>query len=442
MSTAPGVGPPDLAGARPRVPHRRQVVVLSAAQVAIGVGVAVGIAAGSLLAQDVAGSTSLAGLLQTAAVLGAALLAVPLARLAARRGRRTALVAGLGLAVAGALGTVGAAVIGSFALLLPAAGLFGAGTAVGLQARFAATDGVVAESRGRALSTVVWATTVGAVAGPNLAGPAGALDRGLGLPAYSGAYVLSAVAFAAAAGVLAVGLPRHRPGEEVLAAPRDGAGDRVGDRSGSSTVAVLRAVWHVPEARLGVVAVAAAHAVMVGVMVMTPVHLGGHGASLQVVGFVISGHIAGMYAASPLFGWLADRAGPRAGIGTGLALLVAALVVAGGGGAVGDGPLGHGAVGAGLVLLSLGWSSCLVAGSAALARAFDGDDPRARTLQGASDLVMGVAGAGAGAVSGPVLALLGYPGLVVVAAAPLAAVAVLLARRPGAPDLAPYSAAP
>ncbi|WP_336923100.1 MFS transporter [Aquipuribacter sp. SD81] len=419
--------------------------MLATAQVAIGLGAGVGVAAGSLVAREVAGRTALSGLAQTASVLGAALLAVPLARLAARTDRRTALVAGLLLAVAGAAGIVAASALGSFALLLLAAGLFGGGTAVGLQARFAATDGVEAGRRGRALSTVVWATTVGAVLGPNVTGPAGRLDAVLGLPPFTGAYVVAALAFGVAAVVLLLGLPRLRAGS-VPTDPSDPsaatpAATARGTR-GAGAVAVgpaapvpgtrevLRAVWQVPAARLGVVALGAAHAVMVGVMVMTPVHLEGHGARVTVIGLVISGHVAGMYALSPLFGALADRWGPRAGIACGLGLLVASLAVAALGGWRGTGPLAHGAVAVALVLLGLGWSASLVSGSAVLARAFDGADPRARALQGASDLVMGVAGAGAGAVAGPVLAVVGYPGLAAVAGVPLLGVAVLLLRRP------------
>jgi MFS family permease len=428
------VAAPRGAGAEERTEARR-VAVLAGAQVAGGVGVAVGIAAGSLLAREVAGSTALAGFAQTASVLGAALLAVPLARLAERLGRRTALSAGLLLAVAGSGLVVLGAVLGSFPLLLAGAALFGGGTASGLQARYAATDGLPPQRRGRALSVVVWATTVGAVAGPNLTGPSSWLDDRLGLPEFTGAYVVAAASFLVAVAVLVVGLPRlprATPARPALD-PTDATPAPAATASGTrrlSTVAVLRLVWQQPQARLGVVALGAAHAVMVGVMVMTPVHLDGHGATLQVVGVVISVHIAGMYAASPLFGWLADTRGPAAGIGVGLVLLSASLAVSGtsGSGLLGEtSALSHAGVGLGLTLLGLGWSACLVSGSTLLARAFDSDDPRARTLQGASDLVMGVAGAGAGALSGPVLAVLGYPGLTVVAVAPLLVVLWCLA---------------
>ncbi len=409
----------------------RRVGVLAAAQVAGGVGAAVGIAAGSLLAAQVTGGTALAGTAQTATVLGAALLAVPLARLAQQLGRRIALSAGLLLAVAGSGLVVLAAATGSFVLLLLGAALFGGGSASGLQARYAATDGTAPGRRGRALSTVVWATTVGAVAGPNLAAPASRLDDALGLPPYSGSYLVAAGAFLLAALVLLVGLPAVPRSGRPADAPADVPQDVT--TGGTTVLAVLRTVWQRPQARLGVVALGTAHAVMVGVMVMTPVHLDAHGASFTVVGLVISVHVAGMYAASPLFGWLADRRGTTAGVAVGVVLLLAALAVSGTSGLLGAGAASHTGVGVGLLLLGLGWSACLVAGSTLLAGTFDQSDPRARTLQGASDLVMGGAGAAAGALSGPVVALTGYPGLTVAAVLPLALTLWCLAgvRAPG-----------
>lgn len=425
-------------------------------------GVAVGVAAGALLAQRVSGSTSLSGLAQTATVLGAAVAAVPLARLAVRHGRRVALVTGFVAAAGGAALTVVASVLASFPLLLLGAFLFGGGTASGLQARYAATDGLPVARRGRALSVVVWATTVGAVAGPNLAGPVRQVDRLLALPQYSGAFVLAAAAFAVAAVVLAVGLRPPAPGPTVpgpeVSRPGVAAtGPMAVPPRTASTVAVLREVWVRPDARLGVAAMSVAHAVMVGVMVMTPLHLAGHGASFQVVGIVISAHIAGMYAASPLFGWLTDTRGARAGIASGVGLLLLALLTAGvsGSSAVSDasspaGPVDVGAVGVGLglVLLGLGWSACLVSGSALVSSAFEPDDGGAdldpqpgerpdsahdphragvdvKAVQGGADLVMGLTGAAAGALAGVVLAIVGYPGLAASALLPLLGLAWL-----------------
>lgn len=402
--------------------HRRSVRVLVASQVLGGVGVASGIAVGGLLAEQVSGSTALSGLAQTATVLGAALLAVPMARAAEAAGRRTALAVGYGLGLVGAGLAVVAAVIGSFPLLLVATLLFGGGTASNLQARYAATDAAAPEVRARSLSVVVWATTVGAVAGPNLSGVGGRLGAALGIPPLSGPYLFSVVSFATAA--LAVQL-LLRPDPLVAARavraaerPVRDTGTAPGPTGRPSMATTLHAVAARPAARLGLGAVAAAHAVMVGVMAMTPVHLGHEGASLRVVGIVISVHIAGMYAVSPLFGWLSDRVGRVAVIVLGLGTFAVSLTL----GAVAD--VGqHELVGVSLALLGLGWSACLVAGSTLLTESV----PTAvrTSVQGVSDLTMGLSAALAGGLSGPLLAAGGYRTLTLTAAVLLVPVVVL-----------------
>ena len=396
--------------------HRRTVRVLVTSQVLGGVGVASGIAVGGLLAEEVSGSTSLSGLAQTATVLGSALLAVPLARLAARSGRRVSLATGYAAALAGAVLALVAAVTDAFWLLLVAGLLFGGGTAANLQARYAATDDAPPATRARSLSIVVWATTVGAVAGPNLSGLGGTAGSALGVPALAGPYLFSVLAFVVA-GLVVFSMLARLP----AAPPTTAAGLPT---SRPSTVETLRIVAAEPRARLGLVAIATAHAVMVGVMTMTPVHMGHGGASLQVVGIVISAHVAGMFAASPVFGWLTDRAGRLPAIALGLALLLASLAL-GAFGAAGD----HTRLGVALTLLGLGWSCCLVAGSTLVSESV----PAAVrvSVQGSSDLVMGIAGASAGALAGPVLDAAGYSALSVGASlllVPVVVLALLLAR--------------
>src|SRR3712207_5561479 len=207
--------------------QRRTVGVLSGAVALSGIGVTVGITVGGLLARDVAGTDTAAGLGQTAAVLGSAVLAVPLARISDRSGRRAGLATGYGIAVLGAALTVWAAVLSSLSLLLVGLFAFGAATACGLQARYAAADLAVPENRGRALSLVVWATTVGSVLGPNLAGPGEALGEALGLPPPGGAFAISV----AASGIVALGfLLLLRPDPLLLARRLRGAGAGAGTR--------------------------------------------------------------------------------------------------------------------------------------------------------------------------------------------------------------------
>lgn len=396
--------------------QRRAVPTLVTSQALGGVGIASGIAVGSLLARDLSGSTTLAGLSQTATVLGAALLAVPLARYAARAGRRPALSTGYLVGLAGAVLVLVAAELGSFALLLVGSLLFGGSSAAGLQARYAATDAAAESARGRALSLVVWATTVGVVLGPNLSDAGGSIGRRIGLPVLAGPYLFSVLAFALAAALVLV---RLRPDPlELTAAPPDPEAAVAPHGIRSSLAAVVAE----PRALLGLVAICVAHAVMVGVMVMTPVHLVDHGATLRVVGLVISAHVIGMYAASPVFGWLSDRAGRTPTIGLGVALLAGSLAVAG------TSQSSHGRAGLGLMLLGLGWSACLVAGSTMVSESVP-DDVRT-SVQGVADLLMGLSGAAAGALAGVALGMIGYGGLNAAAALLLTPV-VLLALRAG-----------
>ena len=419
---------------------RQGIGVLVASNILGGVGVASGIAVGALLVEQV-GGTSVAGLGQAMSVLGAAVAAVPLVAVATRWGRRWSLTLGYALAVLGGALVVVAAVLGWLVLLLRGLGLFGVAQATNLQSRYAASELAPAATRARTMSVVVWVTTIGSVAGPNLTAAGAQLGARLGVPALAGPYLFSVVAFALAGMVLgllfrpATGAGIHVPAE------RSPAPTATGTATGtaSATAVPLHAVgalgalrWAVrhPVARFAVVLITVAHATMVMVMAMTPLHMHHDGMSLEVVGIVISAHILGMYALSPVFGWLADRYGAlRVAIG-GLGIFAAAitlgLVAAAGGGLA--------VTMSALVLLGLGWSASLIASSAMLA-GVDSGSVRV-PLQGATDALMNYAGAGAAAVAGPVLALDGFRGVNLVALVLLAPAVVLAAvavRRRG-PD--------
>ena len=412
--------PPGTAAAAdvdPAAVQRRTVGVLSGAVALAGLGVTVGITVGGLLARDVAGTDSASGLGQTAGVLGSAVIAVPLARISDRAGRRAGLATGYAVAVLGAVVAVVAAALSSLPLLMVGLFAFGAATACGLQARYAAADLAVPERRGRDLSLVVWATTIGSVLGPNLAGPGADLGRSLGLPALGGAFAVSTVVF----GLVALGVLTLLRPDPLLLARRLGGGSS-GDRRRGATGAAVRAVWASPGGRLGLTAVVVSHAVMVGVMVMTPVHMGHAGGSagttLRIIGLVISVHVAGMYFFSPLVGWLADRAGRRTTVAVGAGLLLTAAAVAG------TAPPGAAIqLGAGLFLLGLGWSCGLIAGSTLVTESV-GADLRP-TAQGGTDLVMGLGAALAGVIGGPLLAIGGFGLVSAVSAALVVPLAVV-----------------
>ncbi len=401
----------------PHDPHDQQrhvIRVLVASQILGGVGAGATLSLGALLAADLSGSSAWSGMAATMSTLGAAAAAVPLATLAQRRGRSVSLSTGAVVAGSGALLAIIAASVSLFPLLLAALVLLGVGSATGLQARFAATDLASESARGRSLAVVVWSTTIGAVLGPNLFEPGQVVAGVLGIPGLSGGFVFSAAAQAGAAILYRVGL---RP-DPLLTALRLQAGGAPAGGPDVDPVPVKRrglaVLVHNRNARYAVVSIAISHAAMVSLMSMTPVHLNDHGAGLSVVGLTISLHVAGMYALSPVFGWIADRAGKTRGILYGQLLLLAALLTAW------RGADSEAWVTVSLILLGLGWSACIVSASALLAGAV-GVAERA-PAQGSSDLLMNLAGATGGALAGPALVLLGYSGLGLVAALPVAVV--------------------
>ena len=389
--------------------QRRTLRLLFATQIVGGVGVTVGSSVGALLAADIAG-TSASGLAQSSAVVGAALLALPATAIVHRRGRRPSLAACYLVAAVGAAIIVAGAFRASITPVFAGFFLFGGASAASLQARYAAVDLAPEPLRGRQLSLIVWATTLGTVVGPHFAAIAGTLLRDYNVPTLAAPFVFSAALFALAATGLAVLMtPDPAVVARRLATP---SGPAATPRTSVGLRAALGAVIASPPARVGVAAMAAGHVVMVGVMAMTPVHIrsAGHDAAhtLRIVGIVLSAHIAGMYALSPVIGWLTDRIGRRPVIGAGLFLLIAACALAG--------TAGHGTpqLSAGLTVLGIGWSCTIVAGSTLLSESIP-VELRA-SAQGLSDAIMGLAGASAGALSGVVVNAWGYPTLALVAA--------------------------
>ena len=381
--------------------------MLASAQVLSGVGTSGTVAAGSLLVSSISHSTTLAGLAQTFSVLGAALMALPLARLTQRGGRRLALTSGYIVGSAGAM----LAITGGALRLLPVvfigALLMGAASASSYQARFAAIDLATPSTRARNLSVVVWASTIGAVTGPNLLTPAGSLAHALGLPRLVGPYLLAATTLLLSVVVVRLFL---RP-DPYLEANRNVETGAVRQHLPMRTV--LGLLRTTPRALLGVSAVTLGHLVMVGVMVMTPVHMKQNDMTLTIIGVVISIHILGMFAFSPVVGWLSDRWGRIRVIQLGVVVLAAAAITAGMATGMAEVQLG-----CGLFLLGVGWSCTLIAGSTLLSESV-GDEARSST-QGTSDLMMNLMGAAGGALAGVIIGLLNYQWLCGLALVPVA----------------------
>ncbi|HLL68577.1 MAG TPA: MFS transporter [Micromonosporaceae bacterium] len=413
----------SLAGSVPAI-QRRTIHVLIGTQIIGGVGAAVGISVGALLAAELAGVRA-SGLAGSAAVVGAAMVAIPATAIMRSRGRRPGLAFGYLVGALGAALVVAGVLAWHVPLFFTGMVLFGGGSTAGLQARYAAVDLAEPHRRSRQLAVVLWATTVGAVAGPNLAPVAERLPAAWRLPEYAGAFLLSALAFLLAAAA-ALALLRPDPlltarrllvppvadGAVVAAEPTMIGEAPVGVRGGAWRQAVA-AVRASPAAVLGISAVVLGHLIMVSVMSMTPVqisaHTTGHASVLRVVGLVLSVHIAGMYALSPVVGWLSDVLGRRRVILGGVITLLVACVVAGTAGAHTAG------LAVGLALLGLGWCGTMVAGSTLLSESVAAAVRPA--VQGLSDVVMGLAAASGGAVAGVIVDWLGYRELTLLAAA-------------------------
>ena len=389
MPTTPELSPPDDAE-RARI-QKRTLTVVVASQVLGGAGLAAGVTVGALLAQEMLGSEGLAGIPTALFTLGAALTAFLVGRTTDRWGRRTGLSLGFGAGGLGAIGVVVAAVVGSVPLLLACLFVYGAGTATTLQSRYAGADLALPDRRGTAVSIAMVSTTLGAVAGPNLVQPLGVIAESLGIPALAGPFLLAAAAFLGAGLVLIVFL---RPDPYLLARTLEAS--IAPSQEAPSTMPPVAVGAYV-----GATVMVLTQVAMTAIMTMTPVHMRAHDHALGSVGLAIGLHIAAMFLPSPLTGLLVDRVGrtPMA-VAAGLTLLTAGGVAAL---APGDSlsPLILA-----LVLLGLGWNFGLISGTALV---IDATVPgnRAR-VQGSIDVLIALAGAGGGVMSGVVVAATDY----------------------------------
>ena len=371
--------------------QRRTLRTLMAVLVPAGAAMSGAYSSAAILGEELSGSETLGGIAASGLTVGSALCAVPLAKLMAARGRRPGIATGYLIGLCGAVLCLVAAVVGWYLLLIPGMMGVGGGHAANLAARFAAAD--LAPEAGRAIGTLVWASTFGAVVGPTLSfGPAKSIAEGLGMAELAGPYLLSALLFLVAM-VLVVRF--LRPDPLVVAGGVGQMEDRLPLR------AFIGPLFRDPAGRLAVVAMMSCHVVMVGVMTMTPLHLRDGGHELELIGFVISLHIVGMYALSPLVGRFSDRFGPRRLVAFGGVLLV-----------IGSELAAHNQAGesfgvfTGLFLIGLGWSCGLIAGSALLVETFSGPDRVG--FQGMADMCMTAAGGVAGVISGFIVAVASF----------------------------------
>jgi len=397
--------------------QKRTLQTLASAQTLSGLGYSSTVAAGSLLVASITQSEALAGLAQTFGVLGAAAMALPLANLTRRGGRRLALGSGYLIGAIGALFAIAGGTSRLLPIMLLGTFLIGAASASGYQARYAAVDLATKSTRAKSLSLVVWASTIGSVVGPNLMGPFGKVATFFGLPKLTGPYFLSATMLGLGSLII---WSRLKPDPYLTSVA--GHSEESSSKTKVPTKEVFAHINSRPSALLGLLSISMGHLIMVAVMVMTPVHMAHVDISLNIIGLVISVHIAGMYALSPIVGYLTDRLGRQQVILLGSLILVSSAVIAGTAPANSEIQLGIG-----LFLLGLGWSCTLIAGSTLLSESVS-NHYRA-PAQGTSDLIMNLSAAIGGALAGVIIAVLSYGWLCALSAIPIAYVALIATKQ-------------
>lgn len=409
--TAAGIDPRHVDGLR-----RRMLWTLFAISAFASTGYIAAGTVGTLVAAEIAGDAAFGGLPTTFAVLGTAVSAALLSAVMLRVGRRPGILIGLAIGIGGSVVAVSAVIISSIPLLLLGSALTGFANGTGQLGRYVAADLASPNRRASAIGTVVWGSTIGAVAGPNLIAVAGDVAASAGLPPLTGAYVVTA-AFIGLAGVLAAIFLRPEP--YALADP-----SALTARPAGTEAPVLASLLRRPAVSVALVALVAGQVVMVLIMTMTPLHLRDHGHGLATVGFVLSAHLFGMFALSPLSGRLTDRFGSPRVIGAGLATLVAAAILS----AVAP-PDGGALLTLALFLLGFGWNLGFVAASALLTA---GMHLAERTrVQGFADGLVWTSAAAASLSSGVLVSSLSYPTLGVVGTVLLLVPAALLVLRRG-----------
>jgi len=377
--------------------RRRALALLTGTSAVGSTGLAAGGTAGALLGAELAGTDAAAGLPLGLLVLGSAVSALLISWQTDRIGRGLSLAAGYAVGTAGAVLVVLAAITASLATLLVGSVLLGGANASVFLTRYAAADAAGEEARGRGVGLVFFSTAIGAVTGPLLLGPTGGLAHAIGLPTLTGLYLIATVAFAVSALVL-------RKASRPPARAGDVEGALRAEATTAPTLGELTTGVRAAPASLGLALLAAANFVMVGVMAIAPVNLMGHGHSLDMIGTVIAFHVAGMFAPSPLSGWLADRTGPLAVATIGCLVIVLACI----GGAVAGEQSARSMIVV-LVTLGIGWNFSVVGASTLIA----GSVPaRLRVhVEGIGEFAMALAAGVAAPAAGVIIVLGGFTAL-------------------------------
>lgn len=375
--------------------YKRTLWVVILSQTFGGAGLAAGITVGALIARQMLGSESFTGLPTALFTLGSALSAFLVGRFSQRFGRRYGLSFGFITGGIGALGVIAATTMENILLLFLALFIYGAGTSTNLQARYAGTDLAKPTQRATAISMAMVATTIGAVAGPNLVTPTGHLAEAIGLPTLTGPFILAAFAYLMA-GLTFFFLLKPDPLLVAVAIAERQNEEQVstGGINQQSTVDRLGV-------GVGAIVLVMSHVVMVAIMTMTPIHMERAGSGLSLIGLVISMHVAAMYLPSLVTGILVDKVGRSwMVVASGVTLSFAGFIAAY---SPGDRMW---SVALALILLGLGWNFGLISGTAMIIDATTIQN-RAK-IQGSVDVSVALAGSAGGLLSGIIVANSSY----------------------------------
>jgi len=375
--------------------YKHTLFIVGLSQIFGGAGLAAGITVGAILAQQMLGTDAVSGLPTAMFTLGSAGAALAVGRLSQRYGRRFGLATGFIVGGIGAIGVIFSAIINSIFLLFASLLIYGAGTATNLQARYAGTDLASAKQRATAVSMAMVFTTFGAVTGPNLVSVMGHFALSIGVPALAGPFILAAAAYILAGFVFFIML---RPDPLLIARAIE---MNKQERDIQQSLTNVEQSTNKKGVAVGATVMVLTQIVMVAIMTMTPVHMGHHGHGLREVGIVIGAHIGSMYLPSLVTGILIDKIGRTAmTIASGVTLLLAGLVAA----IAPSSSMGFLVLA--LSLLGLGWNLGLISGTAQIVDATE-PSTRAKT-QGTIDVLIALAGASGGALSGMVVAHSSY----------------------------------
>lgn len=310
-----------------------------------------------IIAADLSGNDSAAGIPSTLGLLFRALTTYPLGWLMGRAGRRLGLTLGLFIGMVGTGISAWAIGVGHFWIFAFGAGIAGVARGAADLSRYAAAEVSPPERRAKVIGWIVFAGTIGALMGPVLVSPAANLAGNLGLVPETGPFWAATIVLFLAI-VLTFVFVRPDPliiSRQMAAIERE-AGEALLENP-SRPIRGLLKHWNV---RLGIAAMAIGQLVMTMIMVITPLHMNHAGHGVGAISFVILAHQLGMFGLSSLTGWFVDRTSAATVIIAGSLLLVVSSLLS---------PFATSipSLTVSLFLLGLGWNLCFIAGSALLA---------------------------------------------------------------------------